>query len=133
MSVSPERLLEWDPSLLFCGGQNLWLVRDDLDRRPELRSLAAIRETRSFTLLPVSHYHENVGSMLVDAAYVARVSAPEDVAAPRLETVADGVYRPLLGSSPFETIRAVYGVKATVDRRDGHLAVRAHDPVAGES
>jgi iron complex transport system substrate-binding protein len=105
VSVSPERLLEWDPGYLFCSAQNLPLVRDDLARRPELRSLSAIQEGRSYALLPVSHYHENVGSMLVDAYHVAQEVAPDEAGAVSLGTTADRIYCSLLGTSPFETVR----------------------------
>jgi iron complex transport system substrate-binding protein len=115
VSVSPERLLEWDPRFLFCSAQNLPLVRDGLARRPELRSLSAVQQGRSFALLPVSHYHENVGSMLVDASYVARVVAPDAAGGPSLGTTADRIYRSLLGSSPFEEIRRELGAFERVD------------------
>ena len=105
VSVSPERLLEWDPTVLFCSAQNLPLVRDDLARRPELRSLSAVQDGRSHALFPVSHYHENVGSMLVDAAYVAQVVAPDATGDTSLATTADRIYRSLLGASPFDSIR----------------------------
>jgi iron complex transport system substrate-binding protein len=115
VDVSPERLLGWDPEMLFVGAQNLGLVRESLARRPELRSLAAVEANRTVALLPVSHYHENVGSMLVNAHLVGRTAYPEAFADVSLDRVADRIYESLLGTSPYETIRAHYGAGEPVD------------------
>jgi iron complex transport system substrate-binding protein len=105
VDVSTESLIAWNPSVVFCSAQNLPLVRQDLRRHPELDGLSAIRDGRTHVMPPVSYYHENLGTMLVNAVYVGSVLLPDRFEKWRLGKWADRVYDTLLGTSPFETLQ----------------------------
>ncbi|MFP4529801.1 MAG: ABC transporter substrate-binding protein [Halodesulfurarchaeum sp.] len=119
VEVSSESLLAWDPHVIFCSVQNLPLVRQDLRRHPELENLSAIRADRTHVMPPVSHYHENLGTMLVNTAYVGSVLHPDHFGELRIEDWADRVYETLLGTSPFETLQEQQPAYKRVSLVDG--------------
>ncbi len=114
VDVSPEKLLEWDPEMIFCTAQNLGLVREDLRRKPELRSLTAVEAGETYSMLPVSHYYENVGSLLVNAQFVGQQVYPDHFQDESIESIATEIYELLLGSSPLEKLREYYEVYDSV-------------------
>ncbi|MDZ7850504.1 MAG: ABC transporter substrate-binding protein [Halodesulfurarchaeum sp.] len=119
VDVSSESLIAWDPPVVFCSVQNLPLVRQDLRRHPELESLSAIRAGRIHVMPPVSHYHENLGTMLVNAVYVGSVLLPDHFGEWRIGNWADRVYEILLGTSPFETLQEQQPAYQRVSLVDG--------------
>ncbi|MFW5965161.1 MAG: ABC transporter substrate-binding protein [Halodesulfurarchaeum sp.] len=106
VDVTAESLLSWDPSAIYCGAQNIPLVRQDLRRHPAIVELSAIQEGETFAMHPVSHYHENVGTMLVNAYYVGKTRYPEQFGDVSLSGMADRVYEDLFGTSPFDAMQA---------------------------
>jgi iron complex transport system substrate-binding protein len=104
VSVSRERLLSWDPSFVFISAQNAKLVREDLRKHPELRSIEAFRARRAHSILPVAHYHVNVGSMLVNSYFVGSRLYPDSFEDIDIESVADEVYADLLDEGVYENV-----------------------------
>lgn len=104
VTINRERLLSWDPEYVFVSAQNAALVRDDLDRHPALASLDAFQDGAAYSILPVAHYHVNVGSMLVNAYYVGQRIYGDGFGDLDLPTVADEVFADLLGEDIYEEL-----------------------------
>ncbi|AOW79841.1 periplasmic binding protein [Halodesulfurarchaeum formicicum] len=115
VDIDPERLLQWDPDAIFLSAQNTGLIRDDLSRHPALRSLSALTSGHTFAVPPVSHYHENVGTMLVNAYYVGATLFPDRFGAVDLQSIAASVYGSLLGENPFPEIRQQLSAYERID------------------
>ncbi|UWG47165.1 ABC-type Fe3+-hydroxamate transport system, periplasmic component [Halanaeroarchaeum sp. HSR-CO] len=106
VNVDVEQLLAWDPDAVFVSAANVDLVREDLRSHPELRSLTAFDRENAFSLLPVSHYHENVGSMLLNGYFVGRTLYPAAFDDVDPASTAAEIYRALLGTAVYDEVVA---------------------------
>jgi iron complex transport system ATP-binding protein len=115
--VAIARLLVQDPSLMVLDEPTA-----SLDLRHRLEVLGILAETvadRSAAGLLAMHDIE-LAARFADRITLLAGQRVFDTGPPEAVLTAD-------------TIREVYGVEATVDRQDGRLAVRAHEPIATKS
>lgn len=117
VQVSKEKLLEWDPDILFvdlstaaAGEQanSLHQLRHD----PVFSALAAVREGRIWGVLPYNSYTINYGSVLANGYFVGKVLYPE-----RFEDVdpaakADEIFTFLVGKPVFSVMNEGFSGRA---------------------
>jgi len=75
-TVNEEKLLTWDPAVIFVSGSNLDRVREAFSAG-QYSNLTAVEEGNLYALLPTRFYGNLYGNVLADAYYVGKVLYPE--------------------------------------------------------
>ncbi|MEJ5186373.1 MAG: iron ABC transporter substrate-binding protein [Candidatus Geothermincolales bacterium] len=101
--VEKEKILAWDPDIIFIDGGGLSMVKEDYGKNPGFyRSLRAVREGRVYVYLPYNYYTTNVDTALADAYFMGKVVFPEAFGDVDPAAKADEIYRFLLGKDLYE-------------------------------
>ena len=112
--VSKEKLLEWDPQVLFLDLSTLQLGDKagglhELRTDPVYRSLTAVKEGRVYGVLPYNWYTRNYGSILADAWYAGKVLYPERFGDIDPAEKADSIYRFLVNKAVYKDMQQRFG------------------------
>ncbi|SHF61113.1 iron complex transport system substrate-binding protein [Caldanaerobius fijiensis DSM 17918] len=76
--IEKEKLLAWNPDIIFIDAGNFKLVKDDYQKNPEFyKSLKAVKNDNVYGLLPYNNYTTNIDTALVDSYWVGKVLYPE--------------------------------------------------------
>lgn len=108
--IDREKLISWDPDLIFVdeGGYNL--VLDDYKKNPAFyRSLRAVRKGELYGLIPYNYYTTNIDTAIADAYYAGKVIYPEQFTDVDPAKKADEIYQFLLGKSLYERMASDFG------------------------
>jgi iron complex transport system substrate-binding protein len=110
--VAKEKIVEWDPDVLFVDLSTLQTnpsAIDELRDDPSYRSLAAVRSGEVYGVLPYNWYTKNHGSVIADAYYVGKVLYPDqfDDIDPAIK--ADEIYTYLVGDAVFDEMNESFG------------------------
>lgn len=96
--IDREKLLEWDPDIIFIDGGGIEIVRDDYKKDPKYYEfLTAVRNGDVYGLFPYNYYTTNIDTALVDAYFVGKTIYPESFADISIEKKADEIYGFLVG------------------------------------
>lgn len=116
--ISKEKLLEWDPEVLFVDlsttttageeGSSLHQLKAD----PALAALTAVEEGRVWGVLPYNSYTINYGSVLANSYFVGKVLYPD-----RFEDIdpaakADEIFTFLVGKEVFQVMNDSFSGRA---------------------
>lgn len=113
-SVAKEKILVWDPDLLFLDLATLQMGDQaggwyELKTDPAYRSLSAVRKGRVYGLLPYNWYSRNFGSILANAYFVGTCAYPEAFAGIDAAEEADRIYTFLVGRPVFDAMNQAFG------------------------
>jgi iron complex transport system substrate-binding protein len=110
MFVDKEKIIAWDPDIVFIDEGGLAHARDDYTKNPEWYNLLkAVRNKRLYGLLPYNYYTTNLGTALADGYYIGKVVYPgrfEDIVP---EKKADEIYSFLLGRPVYARMAEEWG------------------------
>ena len=113
VTVAKEKLLHWDPEVLFLDlstmqlegeASGLWEIQND----PALKVLGAVQKGRVYGVLPYNWYTKNYGSILANAYFIAKVLYPERFKDVEPAAKADEIYVFLVGKPVFNQINALF-------------------------
>jgi iron complex transport system substrate-binding protein len=113
VTVAKEKLLQWDPEVLFLdlstlqlAGQasGLWEIRND----PALNTLGAVQKRKVYGLLPYNWYTKNYGSVLANAYFIGKVLYPDRFKDVQTAAKADEIYAFLVGKPVFNQMNAFF-------------------------
>ncbi len=107
-SVSEEKLLTWDPEVIFVAESNLDRVKEAFSAG-QYSNLTAVKEGELYGLLPTRFYGNLYGSVLADAYYVGSVLYPDAFADIDPEERADEIYQTLLGAKAYDGLASRFG------------------------
>lgn len=115
--VAKEKLLEWDPEVLFVDLSTTQIESDgcaftELRTDPVYQGLSAVQAGRVYTVLPYNWYTQNFGSILADAYFVGTLLYPEQFKDVDPVTKADEIYTFLVGKPVFAAMNKVFGLPA---------------------
>lgn len=113
-SVSAEKLLEWDPDVLFLNRSNLSIVEKEL-AGSGLSELSSLREGSVFGVHPHYYYDYNPATMLANAYYVGSVVYPDAFDGVDPTDAADRVYRTFYGENLYERLADTFGPYGRID------------------
>lgn len=111
VTVAKEKLLEWDPEVLFLDlatlqltgeASGLWEIQND----PAFKALTAVQEGRVYGVLPYNWYTKNYGSILADAYFIGKVLYPGRFKDVEPSAKANEIYEFLVGKPVFEEMNA---------------------------
>lgn len=108
--IDREKLLSWDPDIIFIDEGGLKLVLEDYEKNPAFyHSLKAVKTGEIYGQIPFNYYATNVDTALANAYYAGKVIFPERFKDVDPAQKADEIYRFLLGKPLYEKMAADYG------------------------
>jgi iron complex transport system substrate-binding protein len=108
MMIDKEKLLEWDPDIIFVDEASYSLMKEDL-KDPVYQSLSAVKNGRVYGVMPYNWYANNYDTVLADAYYVGKVLYPEQFADIDPAVKADEIYTMLNGKPVYSNMSALFG------------------------
>lgn len=114
--IDKEKLLEWDPDIIFIDESGLQMVKDDYATNPGFyQSLKAVKEDRIYGYLPYNAYTTNIDTAVADAYYMGKIIFPEAFQDVDPEKKADEIYEFLLGRPVYQRMAADFGGFKKID------------------
>ena len=108
--VDKEKLLSWNPDLVFVDAWGLSLITQDYQRRPDFyRHLKAVRERRAHILYPFNMYTTNIETLVADAYAAGKILYPNLFSDLELPAKADAVYSFFLKRSVYGELKKNFG------------------------
>lgn len=108
--IDKEKLLEWDPDIIFLDENNLHLVLADYQKNPDVyNSLKAFKNGRIYGILPFNYYTTNIEIALADTYYIGKVLYPERFADINPEKKADEIFEFFIGEKLYGELANYYG------------------------
>lgn len=113
VTVSREKILEWDPEYIFVDLSTLSAGKEagalnQLKEEAYYKVLSAVREGRIYGVFPFNWYTTNYGSVLADAYFVGKILYPERFEDVRPAEKADEIYEFLVGKPVFEKMNELF-------------------------
>jgi len=109
--IDREKLLEWNPGVIFIDGGGLSLVAQDSAKKPEFyKELKAFREKKVYVIFPFNYYVTNIDTAVADAYAVGKILYPERFSDVDVKEKADEIYTFLVGKPVYEKMEKDFGV-----------------------
>ncbi|MFO7967084.1 MAG: iron ABC transporter substrate-binding protein [Archaeoglobaceae archaeon] len=106
--VSKEKLIQWNPDIMFVDRQGYSLVEKDLEGT-EYQSLDAIKNDRLYGILPYNYYTTNYATVLANAYYISEVLYPDKFSDIDPQEKADEIYNKFVGKPVYEEMENEFG------------------------
>lgn len=104
--VDKEKILDWNPDILFIDGGGHKLVMDEYYETPEFfNSLKAVQNEEVYGLLPYNFYTTNIDTALADAYYIGKIIYPDEFKDIDPEKKANEIYTFLDGKPVLEEMK----------------------------
>lgn len=108
--INKEKLLEWNPEIVFLDGMGFSLVRQDFSKKPEYyKGLKAFRGKRVYVIYPFNAYVTNVSTAIADGYAVGKILYPSRFEDIDPETKADEIYTFFYGKALYEEMGKDFG------------------------
>ncbi|RLC69809.1 MAG: iron ABC transporter substrate-binding protein [Chloroflexi bacterium] len=121
-SIDKEKLLKWDPDVIFIDEGGFRLVKQDYQKNPEFyHSLKAFKNENIYGILPFNFYTTNVGTALADAYYIGKVLYPEKFKDIEPDKKADDIYVFLVGEPIYDEMAKDFGGFGKIDLEAGEV------------
>ncbi|MDD3717308.1 MAG: iron ABC transporter substrate-binding protein [Actinomycetota bacterium] len=108
--IDKEKLLHWDPEIIFVDEVGLQMVRDDYAGNPGLyNALKAVKEGRLYGYLPFNFYATNIDTALADTYFMGKAIFPHAFEDVDPVAKADEIYEFLVGKAVYERMAGDFG------------------------
>jgi iron complex transport system substrate-binding protein len=108
--VDKEKLLAWNPDIIFIDGGGLNLVKQDYQKKPEFYSgLKAFRSKKVYVVYPFNYYVTNFGTAIADSYAAGKILYPDRFADIDLKTKSDDIYKFLYGKALYSQMAKDFG------------------------
>ena len=105
--ADPEKIVAWDPDLIFLDPGNMDLVNDEYASNPGYYdALRAVQEGKLYSCISFNNYSTNVGYAIADAYYAGIVMFPEQFADVDIAAKTDEILEFLLGEAYYDEMVA---------------------------
>jgi len=108
--IEKEKLLIWDPDIIFIDLGNYNLVKQDYHKNPQFyQALKAVKNGNVYGQLPFNFYNTNIDTAIVDAYWAGKVIFPEQFRDIDPAKKANEIYRFFLGKPLYKELTRTYG------------------------
>lgn len=105
MMIDKEKIVSWDPDILFMDSSGYELFKDDYQKNPAYyRSLSAIKGGQVYSMIPYNWYWTNIEIAVADAYYAGKVIYPEQFKDIDPIEKADELYKFMVGKELYAEI-----------------------------
>lgn len=107
--IEKEKLLIWDPDIIFIDISNYGLVQQDYKKNPQFyQALKAVRNGQVYGQLPFNFYNTNIDTAIADAYWAGKIIFPNYFKDIDPAKKADDIYRFFLGKPVYEDLTKTY-------------------------
>ena len=108
--IDKEKLLAWDPDVIFIDEGGYSLVKQDYQKDPKFyQSLKAVKAGHVYGLLPYNNYTTNIDTAIADSYYAGKVLYPEQFKDIDPAKKADEIYKFFYGKTLYDKMLELYG------------------------
>jgi iron complex transport system substrate-binding protein len=108
--VDKEKILEWNPDIIFIDEANLEIVKQDYKKNPEFyKSLSAFKTGRVYGQLPYNFYSTNIDTVIANTFWIAKTVYPERFKDVDPVKRTDEVYKFFLGKPLYSKMAKKFG------------------------
>lgn len=108
--VDKEKILSWNPDLIFIDGGGWKNIQQDFGKKPEFyKSLKAITTQRAHLLFPYNWYVTNIDTALIDAYVAGKILYPDIFPHTDPPQKANEIYSFLLKKPVYEAMKREFG------------------------
>ncbi len=108
--IDKEKLLEWNPDVIFLDGGGLNLVKQDFAKKPEFyQGLKAFRNKKVYVIYPFNYYVTNVGTAIGDGYAVGKILYPKRFEDVDVAGKADEIYTFMYGKPLYGLMEKDFG------------------------
>jgi iron complex transport system substrate-binding protein len=101
--VDREKIISWDPDIIFIDSSAYQLVVDDYKKDPQYyRSLAAVKNGQLYSMISYNWYWTNIETAIADAYYAGKVIYPEKFEDLDPIEKADEIYEFMVGKKLYD-------------------------------
>ena len=105
--IDKEKLVVWDPDILFLTPGNMHFVNDDYKLNPDLyNNLSAVKNGKVYSQVSYNYFYTNVELAIADAYYAGSVIYPEQFADVDFAAKAEEIFTVMLGQPYLEILEA---------------------------
>jgi len=110
LMVDKEKLIQWNPDIIFIDEGGLELVRQDYQKnKPFYQVLGAVKKGQIYGQLPYNYYTTNIDTAIANAYYIGKVLYPDHFADIDPVAKANEIYEFLVGQGVYVQMAADYG------------------------
>lgn len=110
LMIEREKLVSWDPDILFIDEGGYSKVLADVQKNPEFyQSLRAVKNGQVYGQIPYNFYTTNIDTALADSYYAGKVIFPEKFQDIDPVKKSEEIYTFLLGKPVYEQMAKDYG------------------------
>lgn len=103
VTIDREKLISWNPDILFVDSGGYQLVMDDYKENPSFyKSLAAVKNGQVYSLISYNWYWTNIETAVADAYYAGKMIYPEKFEDIDPVKKADEIYEFMVGKPLYE-------------------------------
>ncbi|OLN33103.1 iron ABC transporter substrate-binding protein [Desulfosporosinus metallidurans] len=96
--IDKEKLISWDPDILFLDAGGYALVTEDYKKNPALyQSLSAVKKGQVYNQIPYNNYSTNIETAFADSYYAGKIIFPQQFQDIDPIKKSDEIYQFLLG------------------------------------
>ena len=104
--IDKEKLVVWNPDILFLTPGNMQLVNEDYKTNPNLyNNLKAVKNGEVYTQISYNYYGTNIELAIVNAYYAASIIYPEQFSDVDFEMKADEIFTKMLGAPYMQVLQ----------------------------
>lgn len=113
--VSKEKILQWNPEVIFVDLGNLETLQEDVRSNPEYEDLDAFQNDRVYGYHPYHQYHLNESTTLANGYFMGDVLFPEQFEDVSPAAKADEIYEQFFGEAVYDQVAERFGDYGSVD------------------
>lgn len=105
--VDLEKIMDWDPDIVFLNPINMYLVNDDYEKnRSFYEELSAVREGRIYSQISYNYNWTNMEIAIADAYYAGKIIFPNQFSDIDPAVKADEIFTQMLGVPFYDKLAA---------------------------
>jgi iron complex transport system substrate-binding protein len=106
VEIDKEKLVTWDPDIIFLTPDNMDLVNTDYESNPSFyNNLSAVKNGQVYTQVGYNYWGCNTELAIIDAYYAGTVIYPEAFADVDFEEKADEIFTVMLGEPYMQVLK----------------------------
>ncbi|HPM11529.1 MAG TPA: iron ABC transporter substrate-binding protein, partial [Paludibacter sp.] len=108
--VDKEKILSWNPDIIFLDHGGSELIRQDYAKKPYFyQALKAFKTKKVYMLYAFNWYMTNIDTVIVDAYAVGKIIYPENFKDVKMDEKADEIYSFFFGRPIYKKMEKAYG------------------------
>lgn len=108
--IDKEKLLEWNPELIFIDLGGVSLVQQDYKNNPSYyAALSAFANNKVYSQYPYNYYDANIDVAVLDAYYMGMILYPDQFKDVNLQDKAKEIFTTMLGTNVYDQMVKDFG------------------------